>query len=285
MILLDFNQVAISNLFQNLNLSKSSSLVKVEEDLLRHMILNTIRGIVQYNKEKFGKLVICCDNKVYWRKEFYPYYKSNRKRDRDNSGLDWESFFVSLNKIKAEIIEFMPYQVVDVHGAEADDVIAVLVKELHKTEKILIVSADKDLSQLQKYSNVYQLNPITKKMIDIDDPEKFLYEHIIRGDSGDGIPNFLSDDDTFVTSKRQKPISTVKLEGWLSQKPEEYCDEKMIAGFVRNRKLIDFDYIPELIKNNVLNSYNKEFVVDKNRMFNYFVSAKLKNLMENIQDF
>lgn len=285
MILLDFNQVAISNLFQNLNLSKSSSLVKVEEDLLRHMILNTIRGIVQYNKDKFGKLVICCDNKIYWRKEFYPYYKSNRKRDRDNSGLDWESFFVSLNKIKAEIIEFMPYQVVDVHGAEADDVIAVLVKELHKTEKILIVSADKDLSQLQKYSNVYQLNPITKKIIKIDDPEKFLYEHIIRGDSGDGIPNFLSDDDTFVTSKRQKPISTVKLEGWLSQKPEDYCDEKMIAGFVRNRKLIDFDYIPELIKNNVLNSYNKEFVVDKNRMFNYFVSAKLKNLMENIQDF
>ena len=285
MILLDFNQVAISNLFQNLNLSKSSSLVKVEEDLLRHMILNTIRGIVQYNKDKFGKLVICCDNKIYWRKEFYPYYKSNRKRDRDNSGLDWESFFVSLNKIKAEIIEFMPYQVVDVHGAEADDVIAVLVKELHQTEKILIVSADKDLSQLQKYSNVYQLNPITKKIIKIDDPEKFLYEHIIRGDSGDGIPNFLSDDDTFVTSKRQKPISTVKLEGWLSQKPEDYCDEKMIAGFVRNRKLIDFDYIPELIKNNVLNSYNKEFVVDKNRMFNYFVSAKLKNLMENIQDF
>lgn len=285
MILLDFNQVAISNLFQNLNLSKSSSLVKVEEDLLRHMILNTIRGIVQYNKDKFGKLVICCDNKIYWRKEFYPYYKSNRKRDRDNSGLDWESFFVSLNKIKAEIIEFMPYQVVDVHGAEADDVIAVLVKELHQTEKILIVSADKDLSQLQKYSNVYQLNPITKKIIKIDDPEKFLYEHIIRGDSGDGIPNFLSDDDTFVTSKRQKPISTVKLEGWLSQKPEDYCDEKMIAGFVRNRKLIDFDYIPELIKNNVLESYNKEFVVDKNRMFNYFVSAKLKNLMENIQDF
>lgn len=285
MILLDFNQVAISNLFQNLNLSKSSSLVKVEEDLLRHMILNTIRGIVQYNKDKFGKLVICCDNKIYWRKEFYPYYKSNRKRDRDNSGLDWESFFVSLNKIKAEIIEFMPYQVVDVHGAEADDVIAVLVKELHQTENILIVSADKDLSQLQKYSNVYQLNPITKKIIKIDDPEKFLYEHIIRGDSGDGIPNFLSDDDTFVTSKRQKPISTVKLEGWLSQKPEDYCDEKMIAGFVRNRKLIDFDYIPELIKNNVLESYNKEFVVDKNRMFNYFVSAKLKNLMENIQDF
>ena len=103
MILLDFNQVAISNLFQNLNINKSSSAIKVEEDLLRHMILNTIRGIVQYNKAEYGDLVICCDNKIYWRKEFYPYYKANRKKDRDNSGLDWESFFISLNKIKAEI--------------------------------------------------------------------------------------------------------------------------------------------------------------------------------------
>jgi len=285
MILLDFNQVAISNLFQNLNINKSSSTIKVEEDLLRHMILNTIRGIVQYNKAEYGELVICCDNKVYWRKEFYPHYKANRKKDRDNSGLDWESFFVSLNKIKAEIMEFMPYKVVNVYGAEADDVIAVFVKQLHENEKNLIVSADKDLSQLQKYKNVKQLNPIAKKLINIDDPEEFLYEHIIRGDSGDGIPNFLSDDDTFVTSKRQKPISSNKLQAWLKQKPEDYCDEKMIAGFIRNRKLIDFDYIPDLIKKNVLESYNREFVKDKNKMFNYFVSAKLKNLMENIQDF
>jgi len=284
MILLDFNQVAISSLFQNININKSS-VVTVEEDLLRHMILNTIRSIVQYNKAGYGEMIICCDNKVYWRKEFFPQYKANRKKDRDNSGLDWESFFVSLNKIKSEIINFMPYKVIDVYGAEADDVIAVLVKQFHTKEKILVASADKDLSQLQKYKNVHQLNPIAKKKIKIDDPEKFLYEHIIRGDSGDGIPNFLSEDDTFITGKRQKSITTAKLNTWLNQKPEDYCDEKMIAGFIRNRKLIDFEYIPEVIKNNVMDSYNKEFVVDRNKMFNYFVSAKLKNLMEDIQDF
>lgn len=281
MIIVDFSQIMISTLMSQIGNHKN---IKIEEDIVRHMVLNAIRSHkVRFGKD-YGEVIIACDDKHYWRKEIYPYYKANRKKDRDTSELDWNALFEILNKIRQEMKDHMPYKVIQVEHAEADDIIATLVKEYAYLEKILILSGDKDFAQLQKYPNVKQYSPTLKKFISCDNPDLFLKEHIIRGDSGDGIPNFLSPDNAFVMGIRQTPITSKKLETWILQEPEKFCDENMLRNYKRNQQLIDLEYIPDNISNQILEQYADQ-KKDRSKLFNYFVSYKLKNLMECINDF
>lgn len=284
MIILDLNQVMISNLLMNV---KTSS--EIEEDLVRHMILNSIRA---YNKKfspEYGELVIACDDKNYWRKKLFPYYKANRKKNQEKSTLDWFKIFEILNKIREELKEFFPYRVIQIDSAEADDIIATLVIEndnkILTTEKILILSGDKDFIQLHKYANVKQFDPVRKRFITHKNPKSYIKEHIIRGDAGDGIPNFLSPDSCLVTGMRQKPISSKKLEEWLKKDPEEFCDEEMFRNYKRNESLIDLSMIPSEIKEKVVSQYESQDGKKRDKLFNYFVKNRLKNLMEAIGDF
>jgi 5'-3' exonuclease len=288
MIILDLNQTMISNLMMQLG---NHTNVPLEESLLRHMVLNSIRLYRQKFVKEFGEIVIACDDKNYWRKQVFPYYKANRKKAREQSELDWTAIFESLNAIRQELKEYFPYKVIQVETAEADDVIGTLCKQFGSEgplaigEKILILSGDKDFNQLQKYSNVQQYDPVRKKFIKADDPYKYLQEHIIKGDSGDGIPNFLSDDNSLVAGIRQKPVTSKKLVDWIGKKPEEFCDETMLRNYKRNQQLVDLDYIPDSIHNTVIDQFNNSNNKDRSKLFNYFIKYKLKNLLESIGDF
>jgi len=282
-ILIDLNQVLISNLMQQIN---SNPKVKLDENLIRHMVLNSLRSYVKQFKEKYGEIIICCDSKKYWRRDVFPFYKSNRKKARDESGFDWTLIFETLNKIRDELKENFPYKVIDVEGAEADDVIGVLSARLSPSEDILILSSDKDFVQLQKYPNVAQYSPILKRFVKSDNPHQYIKEHIIRGDRGDGIPNFLSADNVFALGERQKVINKKKLDEWLKLKPEEFCvNENMLRGYKRNQMLVDLDFIPEAISAQIVEAYENVKPGNKQKMFNYFVEKRLKNLMEVIQEF
>jgi len=262
--------------------------MKLEENLLRHMILNSIRSINSKFSKQYGKMVIACDSRRNWRKEVFPFFKANRKKAREDSELDWNEIFLSLNKIREELKEFFPYPVVQVDGAEADDVISTLC-HVNGTdvggESILIVSGDKDFVQLQKFVNVEQYDPVKKKFIRNNNPNDFLMEHIMRGDRGDGIPNFLSADDCFVTGERQKPITTKKISEWIKKKPEEFCNESMLRGFRRNQQLVDLSNTPQELRNDIMNKYVEESNKDRSKLFNYFIEYRLKNLMEYIDEF
>ena len=217
MILIDLNQVLISNLMQQIN---SNPKIALDENLIRHMVLNSLRSYVRQFKSKYGNVVICCDSKNYWRREYFPFYKSNRKKDREKSGFDWTLIFQTLNKIREELKVNFPYKVLDVDGAEADDIIGVLSARQSPHEEVLILSSDKDFIQLQKYKNVIQYSPIMKKFVKSDSPTEYTKEHILRGDRGDGIPNFLSPDNCFALGERQKVLNTKKMAEWLAMKPE-----------------------------------------------------------------
>lgn len=259
---------------------------EVEEDLLRHMILNSIRLYRKKFAREYGELVIACDDKNYWRRRIFPYYKANRKKAREKSELNWSAIFESLNKIREELRQVFPYRVVQVDTAEADDVIATLCEEKGGFgEKILILSGDKDFNQLQKYGNVEQFDPVRKKWIKAEDPHKYIQEHIMRGDTGDGIPNFLSDDDTFVSDKRQKPLTQKKIDAYLGKDPKEFCDDAMLRNYMRNQQLVDFEFIPADIKSRILSEYEAQSGKGRDKLFNYFIQNKLKNLMEDLQDF
>lgn len=282
-ILIDLNQVLISNLMQQIN---SDPKIKLEEALIRHMVLNSLRSYVRQFKSKYGEIIIACDSKKYWRREVFPFYKSNRKKDREKSEFDWTLIFETLNKIRDELKENFPYKVIDVEGAEADDIIGVLAPRLAASSEVLILSSDKDFVQLQKYKNVTQYSPILKKFIQIEDPTRYVKEHIIKGDRGDGIPNFLSADNVFALGGRQKSINTNKLNEWLMQSPEEFCtNEILLRGYKRNQMLVDLDYIPENIKKAIVDTFDNTKVGSKQKLLNYFIEKKLRNLIEVLDEF
>lgn len=274
----------LSNLMMQMG---SHTNMKIEPDLVRHMVLNSIRMYMNKFKEDFGELVIACDNRRYWRREVFPYYKANRKKDRDKSDLDWQAIFDCMKMIREELAEYFPYRVIDVDGAEADDVIGSLVQHFgdDMTQPILILSADKDFIQLQKYINVKQYDPIRKKFVAHNNPALYTKEHIMRGDAGDGIPNVLSADNSFVIGTRQKPITTKKLDQWLQMSPEAFADAEMLRNYKRNQQLIDLSYIPDNIKNTIIGEYEKQTNKSRSKLFNYFVQFKLRNLMDSIQEF
>ncbi|CAB4171026.1 RnaseH [uncultured Caudovirales phage] len=283
MILIDLNQVLISNLMQQIN---SNPKMKLDEPLIRHMVLNSLRSYAKQFKSKYGDIVVACDSKKYWRRDIFPFYKAHRKSDREKSEFDWHLIFQTLNKIRDELKENFPYKVIEVDGAEADDVIGVLTARLAAHEEILILSSDKDFVQLQKYPGVVQYSPILKRFVKTEDPLNYIKEHIIRGDRGDGIPNFLSPDNTFVAGERQKVISTKKLQEWINSTAEEFCTtDMMLRGYKRNQMLVDLDYIPETLKEQIVRAYDVPKSGSRQKMLNYFIDNRLKNLIECIDEF
>jgi 5'-3' exonuclease len=282
MIIFDYNQVAISNLMEQIGSSKT----QVEEGLVRHMILNTIRTYVKKFKESHGpEVVLACDNKNYWRREIFPHYKASRKKAREASGHDWNTIFECLNTIKEELKQNSPYKVVEVHTCEADDIIATLTMNRAANEKIMILSSDKDFAQLQKFPNVEQYSPILKKFIKEPLPSAQLKQLVIRGDKSDGIPNILSADDIFVAGGRQKPITEAKIINWMNQDPKEFCNEEMFRNYTRNETLIDLTKIPENLKQEILHTYENAKGKTKQQFMNYMIANRLKNLLEVIDEF
>ena len=290
MILIDFTQIAIGSLMVALNRSKES---EADENLVRHLVLNNLRYYRSRFIEKYGELVICCDNKHYWRRDYFPNYKANRKRDREATGLDWNAIFTHLNKIRDEIKENFPYKVVDVYGAEADDIIAVLIRERADIKNV-IISSDKDFIQLHS-DTVLQYSPVTKKIVNGKEPVAYLREHILRGDRSDGIPNILSPDDTFTASKRQKPIrkSVVvdvlegleRFEPTLLHNVARCAKDTWIRNWQRNETLIDLSKIPDEVLINIVEEYDSVLVAKRSELFNYFVENKLTDLIDRLGEY
>lgn len=282
-ILIDLNQVLISNLMQQIN---NSPKTKLDENMIRHMVLNSLRSYAKQFRHKYGNIIVACDSKKYWRRDIFPFYKAHRKKDRDKSELDWHLIFETLNKIRDELKENFPYKVLEVEGAEADDIIAVLTGRLSPHEDILILSSDKDFVQLQKYSNVTQYSPILKRFIKSENPAEYIREHIIRGDRGDGIPNFLSPDNTFVIGERQKVINKKKLTEWINSEPQNFCTtDIMMRGYKRNQMLVDLDFIPENIKSQIVDTFDTTKPANRQKMLTYFIENRLKNLIETLDEF
>jgi len=292
MILVDLNQVLLSGLMAQISNGKKSMYGKtftLDESLIRHMVLMILKTHLKNFRKDYGEVVLCCDNRKYWRKEFFPFYKAGRKKTREKSDLDWHMIFDMLAKFKQELKENFPYKVVDVEGAEADDIIGTLVPRHIMSENILIISSDGDFPQLQMYNGrssftVKQYNPAQKKFIVSESPLDELKEKIIRGDKGDGIPNVLSASDCFVRDVRQTPISKSKLDKLMEKDYGEWEDENARIGFSRNQTLIDLRHIPGDIKDKIINTYEETIPV-KGKILDYFIANKLKSLIEVIEEF
>jgi|TARA_B110000902_G_scaffold111079_1_gene131095 hypothetical protein len=283
MILVDMNQVMIANMMMQIGNHQNA---EIDVNMLRHMILNTLRANRKKFGDEFGELVICCDDTNYWRRQIYPYYKANRKKTRDKSEMDWNAIFQALNTIRDELKTFFPYKVIQIETCEADDIIGVVTHEegteLNVGEPILILSGDKDYIQLHKYANVKQYDPVRKRWISNSNPDKYLAEHLLKGDSGDGIPNVLSADNSFVMGIRQRPVTQKRIAEWADI---NNMNEEVKRNYMRNKALIDLSEIPKGMKEEILKAWKEENGKDRSQLLNYFIKNKLRNLMECITEF
>lgn len=297
MIILDYSQIALSNILPFQNDIKRQSPEEIK-NLIRHTTLSTIKSYKKRYGREYGEMVIACDGKTYWRKDVFPHYKAGRKKAREKSDLDWGLIFDTLAELRQDLIDNFPYKVVNVDGAEADDVIAVLAKWtqdnqliqeglFEEPQKVLIVSSDKDFIQLQKYKNVRQWSPMQKKFVQGTQKEVFEYTitHIVKA-GDDGIPNILSPDDVFVSGERQKPFPSKRLPEFFEKGIDACLNESERRNYQRNQLLVNFEFIPENIANSVISSYASATPKgDKNKVMEYLIKHQCRLLLDDLEDF
>ena len=279
MIIVDVNQIMISNLMVQIN---GRQAVDLNEDFVRHMILNSLRAHNKKFRKEYGQMVIACDSSNVWRRQAFPNYKAGRKANRAKSEHNWEFIFDVLAKIKKEIKDFLPYKVIAVDTAEADDIIATLCRRIK--EKILILSGDKDFIQLHN-EKIRQYNPVLNKFVGKDEnPSLYIREHILKGDRSDGIPNVLSDDNVFIEGRRQTPLTKKKIEAWVNEVAPTFNDVQQ-KNYERNRQLIDLNCIPKELESNINREFDNVEVATRDKILGYFINKKLKTLIESIDEF
>lgn len=299
-ILVDFSQVVLSSCYvfaEDLNKNNLAQQSEPEgrkraENIIRHVILSQLLAIKKKFGKTYGDLVICCDAPYgnYWRKDVFPYYKANRKKTRDDSVLDFKMIFEISGAIVNDLKEFFPYKVVQVDGAEADDVIGTIVSDAHtfgNTERFVIVSEDQDYVQLQQYPDVVQYRPRKKKLLVEKNPIAYLHEKVIRGDKGDGIPNVLSEADSFVEGKRQKVVTKTKLEELIRDYAlyTDKADTPLAIRLNENRRLIDLGCIPSDVRTSIVEAYNQSPKGNRGSIFNYLMSHGCTVLLQHVQEF
>ena len=293
MILIDYSQVALSNILSFQRELKSSDPTEIK-NLIRHSTISTIKYYKKKYGKEYGELVICCDGRQYWRREHFEHYKAGRKKARDNSDLDWHLIFDTLSEIRQDLIEYFPYKVIHMDRAEADDIIASLVYLTDEFgspvagQPVMIVSSDKDFKQLHTFNTVKQWSPMQKKAVvsKHDEIKNQIIEHIVKGDAGDGIPNILSKDDCFVSGQRQTPVSAKRLAEFMEKGIDACRNDEEKRNWQRNVKLVDFQAIPEEIKQGIWDLYlNNSPKCDKQSVMNYLIANRCRMLLDELEEF
>lgn len=291
MVIFDFSQIMMATFFAHIQYGKNYNPTEpIQPDILKYMILNTLRAILmKFKSDNHDKLVvIACDSKTSWRKNEFPFYKAARKKTRDQSDIDWSQVFPVFESMIQDIKDNFPYIVIDVESAEADDAVGVLTKTYNDSE-IIIVSADSDFKQLHR-PGVKQWDSIRQRFVSTLDPKTYLLEHILKGDRGDGVPNVLSDGNCFVLSIRQKPLRQKKIDQMVEQYQKintEMVDWDPIVtnNFIRNRTLIDLDFVPSNIKDTIINQFETQKRSKKSNVLNYLIKNNMPDLIEKLQEF
>lgn len=298
MIILDYSQVCLANVFQfQADLKKTNTDKEKAVNIIRHAILTGIKFYKKKYGNQYGEMVLACDGKQYWRKEIFPFYKAGRKATRDKSDMDWTLVFDTMSEIRQDLVEHFPYKVLHFDRVEADDIIGTLCKwtqtngtidhgMFEDKQPVMIVSSDGDFKQLHKYDNVKQWSPIQKKVVECADPIAYLAQHIAKA-GDDGIPNILSADNVLVTEGvRQGKMTAAKLERFVTMGRDACENDDQRRNWDRNNALINLDMIPEDIATAIIDTYEgSKPKGNKMSIYNYLVKHRCRLLLDEIEEF
>lgn len=288
MILIDYSGLVLNNVFSYFGNQPEASEHK-DDNLLRHIIMNSFLNVAIKFKKDYGKITICVDSRdTYWRKQYFPNYKIKRK-PQDNKLFDFKWCRNFMDTMIDDLKEYSIYNIIEESGAEADDIIAVLAKNLIEKENVLIVSGDSDFFQLQKYNStccnqIKQVKYDLTTFFKVDDAEEYLTDKVIRGDSGDSIPNILSADNVFKDGIRQTIMSKKRYQA-IRDADETILTEEVLRNWKRNNRLINFDAIPSDLQKNIWDNFNLYVPKERYKMVSYFNKYDLKMLLEEINKF
>ena len=235
MILLDFSAVMHQCIFSAISTIKPKEIdgQYKTEDYIQYAKYRILEEILNVQNEfvSYGDIVICLDDhsKKNWRKEIYSNYKNSRKSAREKSQIKYNEVFPEIDSVLEILKKYTPFKIVKSDGAEGDDVILCLAKKFAKSERILIISSDKDMLQAKKYGDVTQYSLFTRKYIteetkheeSLDD---WLLDHVILGDACDEVPKVVdftifSDEFKKFLNSENKTINTYQFN-------YEFSDEK-----------------------------------------------------------
>ncbi len=282
MILLDFSNLIYKAVYTT-NVDTNS----VED--MRAVILSQIMRINNRLKDKYGRMVICIEGRGNWRVNEFSWYKYSRRHSKKESLIDWGEIYGWCNQILDELREWFPYQVLQVDNTEADDLLGVLALNA-KEERVCVASNDGDCKQLLAHPLVDLYNIDKDVFTKCPDPLIWLQEAIIRGQGKDGVPNIYSPSDHFTleVKPRQKAITQKFLSTALTQSPEVFCEnEEVYRRYKENEKLIDLRKVPEDIKQNILDEFNKmNYNKDASKkIYKYFFKHDLTLFSKDISKF
>ena len=276
MVIVDFNGLAIGSIMGQLQRGEELS-----ENLVKHIILNNLRVYRnKYKEADHGKMVIACDS-YSWRKEVFPEYKAQRKANRSKDKHDWQQIFDLIESTLQDLRENFPYAVIKIDGA--------LTVEMSDFggEDVVIISADKDFIQLQQYGHVIQWSPMFNKMIKEDNPRRYLFEHLLKGDAGDGVPNANSHDDVFVTAARQTPMTKKAIDKYWDNRDdlEMIMKPNVFRNFMRNVQMIDLTNTPDGIREAAINTYKNYKYPSRQNILTYLIENRMKMLIDSAGEF
>lgn len=207
-----------------------------------------------------------------FRRNLFPEYKTNRHLNNQSwnfgKARDWV-----VNSILPDLNRKNEYIRIGVPNAEADDIIAVIMQDDSKKwlAKILI-SSDHDFCQIDgiRQFNMFgdEVVPWVDKKKDIRmTPEEVKIVKSLAGDTADNIPQVL-------------PRMGVKT-AWKLSKDREKLKKILVENktaamqYLLNRKLVDFDNIPQELQDSIRNAVHEKIdcVVEnaektENEMFN-----------------
>jgi len=250
-------------------------------NMFRFNIFNYIYWSIKQAKN-CSELVFAIDGKRHetWRNYVWKKYKANRDKPKpSDKNIDWKLVTEKYLNFAQELSENFPFKIIQYKLAEGDDIISTIV--MNSPQKHYIVSVDKDYIQLYEPNRVEIYSPLKQSTIKHPNPEHFLIEQCLLGQSKDNIYNIKTPLD-HPEDKRKigfgpkalEKVMTIGYKKWLK-------DNNLEEKFDFNRSLIDFKKIPKELQNIIMKKYNKSNKPDPNKMYKFIKKQNWTMFLDN----
>jgi 5'-3' exonuclease len=293
-LLFDYNNLAVRCFFGAKEITEDPN--NIQWGLWRYNVFNSLYSNL-WKFKNVREVILAVDDNLSWRKAVYSRYKESRKTKKKESRVDWKELYANMHKLTSELKHHMPFKVLRVKNAEADDVIAVLARGFKNP--CVIIARDEDYFQLfSKKKNLRVYDSISQKLYSPDDFEnikEFLLKLVFCGQKKDDIPNIITPDDWGLTeetdAKRrpgfgEKAFDKIKhdIKGFIEKGHinKIYGEVDLHRNLKRNRFLMDFDKIPNTIVNRIADAYNNSTLPPIDNIYTFFEKYKMRSFLEDI---
>lgn len=288
-LIIDFSNITFK-IFFGMKPDKNIDLFQDDKNIFKfkHMvIMNLILYVKKFNIS-YKNVIIAIDDTSNWRTKYFKYYKYRRKLKRKGSDIDWNKFFEIQNELISELDENFEFNILKQKWCEGDDIVYHSAKHLSKYYDVIVISRDKDLKQVLQLDNVKLFNIDKKSFIKSkkEDIKLSTMIHIMNGDAGDDIPNFISDDDTYyLPEKKSKRLGEKKSEKIIlnDELREMLKDEQIKNNYIRNKRLIDLNSVPKKIVERIIEKIDNNKDVDISDTIEYLKENKMVNIINEIK--